>query len=606
MSTNVSNVKTEYTYQAQALQGEQTTSAPNSVYTVEQPQGGSVENKQNTSKLDEMLQKLCAELAKYDLTPEKIKNSGLLLKITGMNQQQLENATDEELKQIIDCLKTAIKDSEVDGKVDLEKVGKLSKDYYVAVKTGWTIEGFKKVNKNGGESLTARMERFFGLEKGSFTKLPQAKIEEYLDRYFNEYFVEKLKAAKTPEEKQKIYKQQLQDFGKLLINTPDSEKAIFKQAITSLIASNRIKGLKAVLSSFETQKARTEWSDNWSVEDSKRLATKADVEGNTPDADEVTEGIAYLTAQKSEQGIKEHHEEFQTEAKAFFEENKDALEKIAQKEANGETLTDEEKKLKLLRDNFYTAVSAGEISGTALNEIIKEEVKLEILGTMNKDAYELPNYKNVIQEVTEFVEKHPEALTMPKEELVKILDEATNGNYSVVASGSDAELKAPAQPASEDVQTVPDYGFTQKEAVDTTRLQALQQQIVAASEDSNPKFTVEKTSASQQNDTIKLDDALRSTSKFEEYIETTGVSYSSAMKEAGKNFSKLTDPLKQRVLTFVESQKTNRINLLQSINNSQLTVAASKLFEITSDDLKKLSLASCFKEIIKKNNEQRV
>ena len=605
MSTNVSNVKTEYTYQAQAVQGGQTASVPNSVYTVEQPQSECVENK-NTSKLDEMLQKLCAELGKYDLTPEKIKNSGLLLKITGMNQQQIENATEEELKQIIDCLKTALKDSEVDGKVDLEKVSKLGKDYYVAIKTGWTIEGFKKVNKNGGESLTDRMERFFGLEKRSFTKLPQAKIEEYLDRYFNQFFIEKLKAAKTPEEKQKIYMQQLQDFGKLLINTPDSEKAVFKQAITSLIASNRLKGLKAVLTSFDTQKARTEWSDNWTVEDSKRLATKADVEGNTPDSAEVTESIAAVTAQKSEQGIKEHHEDFQTEAKAFFEENKEALEKIAQKEASGEALTDEEKQLKLLRDNFFTAVSAGEISGTALNEIIKEEVKLEILGTMNKDAYELPNYKEVIKQVTEYVENNPEALTMPKEELVKILDEATNGNYSTVASGSGTDLKAPVKSDEENVQTIPDYGFTQKDTVDTTRLQTLQQQIALASEDSNPKFTVERSSETQKSNTININEALRSTSKFDEYIEAAGVSYSTAMKEAGKNFSKLTDPLKQRVLTFVENQKTDRINLLQSINNSQLTVAASKLFEITSEDLKKLSLASCFKEIIKKNNEQRV
>ncbi len=604
MSTHVSNVKTEYTYQAQAVQGEQTTSAPNSVYTVEQPQGGSVEEQKNTSKLDEMLQKLCAELAKYDLTPEKIKNSGLLLKITGMNQQQIENATDEELKQIMDCLKTAIKDSEVDGKVELEKVGKLAKDYYIAVKTGWTIEGFKKANKNGGESLTQRLERFFGLEKGSFTKLPQEKIEKYLDRYFNEFFVEKLKAAKTPEEKKKIYRQQLQDFGKLLINTPDCEKAIFKQAITSLIASNRIKGLKAVLASFETQKERTKWADGWSVEDSRRLATKPDVEGNTPDAEEVTEGVACVTAEKSEQGIKEHHEEFQTEAEKFFEKNKDALEKLAQKEANGEPLTEEEKQLKLLRDNYFTAVAAGEISGTALNEIVKEEVKQEILSTMNKDAYKLPNYKEVIEEVTEFVEKHPEALTMPKEELIKILDEATNGNYSIVVSGSDSELNAPAQPVVEDIQSVPDCGFAQRNAVDTTRLQALQEQIALTSDEAAPQFTVEP--SSQLNNTVKLNDALRSTAKFDEYIETSGVSYTTAMKEAGKNFSKLTDPLKQRVLTFVESQKTNRINLLQSINNSQLTVAASKLFEITSDDLKKLSLASCFKEIIRSNNEQRV
>ena len=54
--------------------------------------------------------------------------------------------------------------------------------------------------------------------------------------------------------------------------------------------------------------------------------------------------------------------------------------------------------------------------------------------------FEKPTYK-----ITEYVENNPEALTMPKEEIVKLLDDVTNGNYSTVASGSEQTLKAPAE-----------------------------------------------------------------------------------------------------------------------------------------------------------------
>ena len=336
-----------YTQQGQGVRAEKTTYT-NSVMTeaAKNAENTSVEENKNTSKLDEMLEKLCTELSKYGLNAEEIKNSGILYRITGLNEVQIQYLSENELKQILECLKAAIKDTVKDGKIDLEKVGKTANDYYVALKTGWdSIEKFKR-NRNG-ENLSQRMERFFGLQEGSFVKLPQAKIEEYLDRYFNNFFVDKLKNAKTETEKKQIYKQQLQDFGKLLINTPDEDKAIFKQAISSLVASNRIKGLDAVLASFDTAEARTAWADSWTVEDTKRLTTKADVEGNVISQEEATEGVAKLTAVKSEDGIKTHHEELQKDAKAFFEDNKDALARIAEKEANGEELTEEEKVLKL-------------------------------------------------------------------------------------------------------------------------------------------------------------------------------------------------------------------------------------------------------------------
>ena len=588
---------TEYVYTSQAGQGVQAgkTTFTNSVMTEAAKNAGntSVEENKNTSKLDELLEKLCAEFKELGLSAESLKNSGILYRVTGLNEQQIQSLSDAELKQIMDCLKTAIKDCTTDGQINLEKIGTTANKYYVALKTGWdSIEKYKRNQK--GECLSERMERFFGLKEGSFAKLPQDKIEEYLDRYFNEFFVDKLKKAKTKEEKQQIYKQQLQDFGKLLLNTPDEEKAVFKQAITSLVASNRLKGLDAVLTSFATPQARTEWADSWTVEETKKLALKADVEGNVLSDDEVTEAAAKLTSVKSEEGIKKHHEEFQKDAKAFFEENKEALETIAKKEANGEELTEEEKALKLQRDNFYTAVSAGEISGTAMNEIVADAVKREILSTLNKDAYELPNYKEVIKQVTEFVENNPEALTMPKEEIVKLLDEATNGNYSTVVSGSEQTLKAPAEKPVETAET-PDYGFTQKtEVVDTSRLESLKQQFY--SEESNP-FTVEK-----REESISTNPA-KTTSKLQ--AKLSGMNSQEQMNYIAKNFHNFSYGVKNAIGTKLEQLGHNNLmRVLSKINSDSFILGVYKQLGLKQDDIEDLNVSTGAKKIML-NNLQR-
>ena len=139
---DISGIKqTEYTSNATATSqssgvGNQ---SANSIYDEANKANASVEEKKNTSKLDELLEKLCAEFSKFGLKPEEVKNSGVLYRISGMNQKQIESANDAQLKQVMDCLKAALKDSVVDGKIDLEKAGKLGNTYFIAVNTGWTI-----------------------------------------------------------------------------------------------------------------------------------------------------------------------------------------------------------------------------------------------------------------------------------------------------------------------------------------------------------------------------------------------------------------------------------------------------------------------------------
>ena len=576
----------------------------NSVITEANKANASVEDKKNTSKLDELLEKLCAEFSKLDLKPEELKNSGILYRISGMNQKQIESATDAQLKQVIDCLKAAIKDSVVDGKIDLEKAGKLGNAYFIAVNTGWTIEGFKKHNDSVKKSsLLERLKETGCLKKDATLENTQPEeLQKALFDFFNKTLLTPLKNAKSAKEKESIYKGQLQTFGRLLINTPDEEKAIFKQAIAILASDNRLKGLNAVLASFETPQAKEAWADSWSVEELSQAMGAKDVEGNVPTDKDQTAMAAGIFAEKSEESIKETYSQMSEPAKQFFQENADKLKAIKEKEAKGIELTEEEKELVAQRD-LYKNLYSGAMSGTAVNQKVAEESKKEILGTMNKDAYNLPIYKEVLKQVNEFVEEHPEALTMPKEELVKLLDEVTNGNYSTVATDSGAELKAPAEKkvgVTEIVNTKTETEFREAQ----TRQQALMNQIRANSEQMENKFTVDKKEEVVKENEIQeksnfselelKNKAFRSAENITKYLKETGESKFGFATEVFKKFSDMGSTTQDWAMNYFSNASSTVQNLfLNKITGSfSGMVAAAKEVDLSKFNLVGVSVTT--------------
>ncbi len=576
----------------------------NSVITEANKANISVEDKKNTSKLDELLEKLCAEFSKLGLKPEELKNSGILYRISGMNQKQIESATDAQLKQIIDCLKVAIKDSVVDGKIDLEKAGKLGNAYFIAVNTGWTIEGFKKHNDSVKKSsLLERLKETGCLKKDATLENTQPEeLQKALFDFFNKTLLTPLKNAKSAKEKASIYKGQLQTFGRLLINTPDEEKAIFKQAIATLASDNRLKGLNAVLASFETPQAKEAWADSWSVEELSQAMGTKDVEGNVPTDKDQTAMAAGIFAEKSEESIKETYSQMSEPAKQFFQENAEKLKAIKEKEAKGIELTEDEKELVAQRD-LYKNLYSGAMSGTAVNQKVAEESKKEILGTMNKDAYNLPIYKEVLKQVNEFVEEHPEALTMPKEELVKLLDEVTNGNYSTVATDSGAELKAPAEKkvgVTEIVNTKTETEFREAQ----TRQQALMNQIKANSEQIENKFTVDKKEEVVKENEIQeksnfselelKNKAFRSAENITKYLKETGESKFGFATEVFKKFSDMGSTTQDWAMNYFSNASSTVQNLfLNKITGSfSGMVAAAKEVDLSKFNLVGVSVTT--------------
>lgn len=612
--------KIEYTSNTAAASKVAVENKPvNSVMTEANKTNTSVEEKKNTSKLDELLEKLCAEFSKLGLKPEELKNSGILYRVSGMNQKQIEAATDAQLKQVIDCLKAAIKDSVVDGKIDLEKAGKLGNTYFIAVNTGWTIEGFKKHNDSVKKSSLLQRLKETGCLKNDAT-LENTKTEELqkaLFDFFNKTLLTPLKNAKSAKEKASIYKGQLQTFGRLLINTPDEEKAIFKQAIATLAADNRLKGLNAVLASFETPQAKEAWADSWSVEELSQTMGAKDVEGNVPTDRDQTAMVAGIFAEKSEESIKETYSQMSEPAKQFFQENADKLKEIKEKEAKGIELTEEEKELVAQRD-LYKNLYSGAMSGTAVNQKVAEESKKEILGTMNKDAYNLPIYREVLKQVNEFVEEHPETLTMPKEELVKLLDEVTNGNYSTVATNSNAELKAPVEEktgVTEIVNTKSENEY--KEA--QTRQQTLMSQIKANSESAESTFTVDKSVKKEtetQTDKETASDfyalelknkAFRSAENITKYLKETGESKFGFATEVFKKFSDMGSTTQDWAMNYFSNASSTVQNLfLNKITGSfSGMVAAAKEVDLSKFNLVGVSVTTQ-KEIDKIQDERNL
>ncbi len=576
----------------------------NSVITEANKANISVEDKKNTSKLDELLEKLCAEFSKLGLKPEELKNSGILYRISGMNQKQIESATDAQLKQIIDCLKVAIKDSVVDGKIDLEKAGKLGNTYFIAVNTGWTIEGFKKHNDSVKKSSLLERLKETGCLKNDATleNIKPEELQKALFDFFNKTLLTPLKNAKSAKEKESIYKGQLQTFGRLLINTPDEEKAIFKQAIATLASDNRLKGLNAVLASFETPQAKEAWADSWSVEELSQAMGTKDVEGNVPTDKDQTAMAAGIFAEKSEESIKETYSQMSEPAKQFFQENAEKLKAIKEKEAKGIELTEEEKELVAQR-NLYKNLYSGAMSGTAVNQKVAEESKKEILGTINKDAYNLPIYKEVLKQVNEFVEEHPEALTMSKEELVKLLDEVTNGNYSTVATDSGAELKAPAEKkvgVTEIVNTKTETEFREAQ----TRQQALMNQIKANSEQIENKFTVDKKEEVVKENEIQeksnfselelKNKAFRSAENITKYLKETGESKFGFATEVFKKFSDMGSTTQDWAMNYFSNASSTVQNLfLNKITGSfSGMVAAAKEVDLSKFNLVGVSVTT--------------
>ena len=565
--------------------------------------------------IDKILEKVCEKYKKYGITVEQLKQNPVLKALCQSKEEALKVMTSEEKKEAIkayeEAFDAAVKDSMTkDGKLDVAKVAKTANEYFVAISTKWSIEGFKEAQKNlkTKHSLMDRLVAAGCLPKGAtikntspeqikeaIYKFGKTELRKSIDnlRYKKDGPGHK-KGQPLSEEDKKA--EEMRTFGRMLINSSEEEAVYFAYLLPNLFVENRKNASQAINASCKTeeqrQKAATLILD---PELNKQITTTPDVNGNVMSPEEATEMNTMFVAIQTEENREASHAKSHEAFKQWFVQNGDALkavqEKVAKAKAEGvePNLTEEEKQVLVEYENYVTAGQSGEFIGTQLNDKLSKIFKEAHMAELNRDAYEMPSYRDVLNNVNTYVENHPETFTPEaKEQFNTAMDKATNGNYTTVKTGSDAELKAPAKRSEDSVSNNADLGFASKKPVDSTKLVNLKSKI---------STTEEKTSFKVDKNVSSAVDALNA-EKLKEKFETATTNRDK-LNLIDKYFAKST--LLQEKLKQYVSRVANPLfflNSLPTVARKHLSHELAQAGKLKEEDIQKLNLAYSEKQML--------
>lgn len=571
-------------------------------------------NEKVSSEIDKILEKVCEKYKKYGITVEQLKQIPLIQDICKAKDEDLAKISDSRkqlaVEKYVEALEAAIQESVKDGKVNIDKVSKLSRDYFTALSTGWTIKGFKEAQKKPGakHSLMQRLVASGCLPKNATIKnTSPEQLKEAISKFYKTVLtkdIKKLRYAKTenghkagqPLSKEDQIKSQLQTFGRLLINSTPEEKEYFVEAIKHLYAENKLEGLEALFNSCENETQRQAVASKaLEPENLKATLSEKDANGNVLSQEEATELVAFAASKQTEENREASHAKSKEAYNQWFAQNGDALkavqEKVAKAKAEGvePNLTEEEKQVLVEYENYVTAGQSGEFIGTQLNDKLSKMFKEAHMAELNRDAYEMPSYRDVLNNVNTYVENHPETFTPEaKEQFNTAMDKATNGNYTTVKTGSDAELKAPAKRSEDSASNNADLGFTSKKSVDSTKLVNLKSKISTTEEKTVFKVDKSVSSAVENINAEKLKE------KFE-----TATTNRDKLNLIDKYFAKST--LLQEKLKQYVSRVANPLfflNSLPTVARKHLSHELAQAGKLKEEDIQKLNLAYSEKQML--------
>lgn len=434
---------------------------------------------ENYPKIKEDLQRICDKLGihapknKTELTEAKIKEIA------------------EKVQKLVESLKA--KKLEITTE-NLFKEASNAIDMDILNRNGISLADYKKAVENGDAKS---LREVLGLQEGE--EITEEKVAAYVQKVVKEAQA-RVKNSPNPAEalKEEIAAQKKQ-FALCLVSTPMEDRANLFGAIEHAFSENRAEFINEIFSSL-TPEDRIKFANEIGWEKVHNWLSTPDVNGNICTIDEKTGIIVTVSKYQKAETIQANEAQFMEEAREFFK-REDVI-AIQNKIKNGEELTEAEQAI-AKEIETYTAYSAGSQIGTANSVVLTEEARNELLQLMNRDAYELPNYRDVLGQINSFIEneENAEYLNLSKEELVKLLDKTTNGNYSTVATdiknGTTSELNAPKDP---NATSAADLGYTSGGSADAARVNELRAQIAAQSEVENsfeivkdePKAPVQK------------------------------------------------------------------------------------------------------------------
>lgn len=577
VNNNITTTEYDYNSQTQAAQGSKEVSAPNSVYDAKEVQNNNAkETNAATPLFDKMLEEVAEQYSKYGVTVEELKKLHLVQLIRGLDQATIDSLNSKEqkvqIKRIRRAIEEALKESIKDGNIDLEKANKLVDSYNIALQTGWNLKEFKKEKSNGYNStLFDVLVKYEALPAGATR---ENTSPEEIKAAIQKAVEHELGILETGNVDPKKVAEQLKKFGILLDNSPEEDRVYFGEVIKKLHESNKYTAAMVLLHSFTSKAAKRACADNM-YGDMVAVCTNLDKK-ETANLTRIT------TRECSETGLEKGHKNFNQQRKDWLENNFEAYNTAITKLNNNEELSEEDKQV-IKEYCTLMGISTGEFIGTAENKNISDDFKTEHLSALNKDAYETPVYKEVLENLNTYVQENKDNLEIPSKELEELLNNATDNNYNRVATGSSEELKAPQSNETKEKAAVnADIGFSQKETVDPARLQALKQQITPTEE--KPKFRVDKTQTTPEVA------APQKSSSFKEIIASTPDCEKSKVIETLYNSNAA---FKLAIKAYIKMSS----NPIYDLNKLPVGIRASlakELFnadKISKEDLKKLNLS---------------
>ena len=436
----------------------------------------------------------------------------LIQKMTNKSLEDLLKLSQNDYNKLTRGLDKILKSCLVDNKLDTTKLEQAIKDYNIATQTGWTLEGFYDWQQNQvKQTLTDRLIATKCLDAPLDPNDPEyeAKMEIAIEKFFEKELLSKIKPNTPQAEREKIYKAQLQTFGRLLVNTPEGrEKELLGAAIDKLYRTNILPAAKAGIESMETEEAKANFASYIDLEEAVTTDSKYDkgVFMTTKDAEELA-NLKFSNMNADD--IKAELPVMEEKANEFFEKNNKILEEIDEKlkaiEENPELkvediLSKKEYEIYIQRENYFKAGYSGATTGIATsNNSTVVEQRDELLKTITTDIYKIGEkagnnfYTEVMEQIAKYVKNNQGSLNINEADFTELMDKATeslgDAKYSNTAIAILNQQKSPditqqaeyteTKEFNSNQQNYIDLGFTEQPSIDLTKPQTMTAELYA-------------------------------------------------------------------------------------------------------------------------------
>lgn len=366
---------------------------------------------------------------KYDIDITEAKESNLLENMTGYSPEELATKTEDELAPFVNALKSTLKSRKWTfwksnkGMENLESIAKDAFNKHVDNVTG------RNCWDNLCDSITGKNKNLSKrLEKAGYNEVNENNVIAFFQDQTKEAI-----ASGDPKKIQKALDEALQVYGGILKNTENSEyKAILTAAIQELEAAKRFEMADLTIRSCGTNVMEKEVVAKGVADNYMAMACKTDALGNfTSSNDNIAISKTAIQNMNEADTI--------ATLNNWKKQSKDLM------QGRGSWISSPEE-----RERAKSCLSDG-LAGATLGAAAHSETsstgtydRQSVLNEVNKIAQETGLSQDVYKKVEEYLQSHPNEFPKSPNEIIDIINRATNNAYSNAISNNNNKTNSTA------------------------------------------------------------------------------------------------------------------------------------------------------------------